>query len=294
MTAGGGLHVTAVFIVARGAGIDRVTMRGYPERSLSLGRMAISHLDPMIETRRGEWRLLCAPEHLELAHSVAARIPPILDSTEVFRDDYRSFVGLIEVEGRRVVVKSPRLKNRSRWIRWTTLFRRGEAVDTIANLWRARSHGAPVADPVFAMEKRVAGKVVDSWMAYFYMDGRRCEPSNYPALVNALQHLHELGWVHGDPHFDNFVWDGERVWILDCRPHRPTFGAISRAYDFVLLRNSRPELGALFGERTRSLGFRSAVAYDRWIHSWRAWKKKVRAALGKPRDTAHAEPLHRD
>src|SRR5690606_23141190 len=194
----------------------------------------------------------------------------------------------------RVVVKSPRLKNRSRWIRWTTLFRRGESFDTIAELWRARRAGAPVADPVFAMEKRAGGRVVDSWMSYFYIDGRRCRPSEYPALVRALESLHRAGWVHGDPHFDNFLWDGTQVRILDCRPRRPFFGAVSRAYDFVLLRNSRPELEPLFGPWTRTFAFRCAVAYDRWIHGWRAWKKRVRAAVGKPRNTTRVEPLHRD
>jgi hypothetical protein len=248
----------------------------------------------MIETRRGEWRLLCAPEHRERADALVGLIPPSSDFAAPLRDDYRSYVGVVQAKGTSIVLKSPRLKNQSRWIRWTTLFRRGEAFDTIAKLWIARKGGAPVADPVFAMEKRAAGQIVDSWMAYFYIDGRRCESPEYPALIRSLESLHAAGWVHGDPHFDNFLWDGTQVRILDCRPRRPSFGSISRAYDFVLLRNSRPELGGLLGDQPRTAAFRCAVAYDRWIHGWRAWKKKIRAAIGKPRNSAHVEPLRRD
>ncbi|MEZ4654634.1 MAG: glycosyltransferase [Candidatus Eisenbacteria bacterium] len=237
----------------------------------------------LIEAERAGWRLRYVPEHRELAVLLAETVPP--RPARVLRDDYRSFVGVLELEGARVVAKSPRLKNRSGWIRWTTLFRSGEAFGAIEGAWNVHQAGVRVPAPILAIERRERGRVVDSWFFYEYVEGRPCARAEYPQLVAALRRLHDAGWIHGDPHFENFLWDGRHVRLLDCRPRRSRWGAMARAYDRVLLRNSRPELAPLL-DLDGSLPVRLAVAYDRWIHHWRGWKKRVRNWIGRPRDTA--------
>ncbi|MBM3285894.1 MAG: hypothetical protein FJY88_00870 [Candidatus Eisenbacteria bacterium] len=228
------------------------------------------------------WLVRAAPGHERLARLLTRFTPPP-PPVEPLRDDYRSYVGVFEVEGRRVVAKSPRMKNRASWNRLTTLLRTGESTATVTACLAVRSDGIPVPEYICSLERRSLGMIVDSWMFYLFVPGVPCGSDQYGLVVESLASLHRAGWVHGDPHIANFLRVGDGVQILDCRPRPARFGSLSECYDFVRLVNSEPDLAPHLGSRARTLPYRVARAYDRAIHGWRDVKREVRSGIGRPR-----------
>ncbi len=119
--------------------------------------------------------------------------------------------------------------------------------------------------------------VVESWLFYSYVEGSPCTAADVPAILALLGRLHALGWVHGDPHIQNFLMVDGRAFMLDPGPHRNRWGRIAEWYDVILLRRSRPELAAVVPIDRSSMAFRAAEAYDRWVHDWRRLKRTVRS-----------------
>ncbi len=238
--------------------------------------------DGLIEFRQNGWLVRAVPAHQELARRLTQFAPPP-PAVEPLRDDYRSYVGVFEVDGLLVVAKSPRLKNEGGWSRFTTLLRSGEAAATVRACLHVRRKAIPVPEYICALERRSRGMIVDSWMFYFFVEATACGRDQYPLVVQTLQLLHQIGWVHGDPHIANFLGNDLGVHLIDCRPRPARFGRWSECYDFVLLVNSRPELARHLGSISGTCAYRLAAAYDRLIHGWRDVKHEVRSGIGRPR-----------
>ncbi|MBM3316834.1 MAG: hypothetical protein FJY75_03180 [Candidatus Eisenbacteria bacterium] len=235
----------------------------------------------MIRRRAAGWTLLGPERHAgSLARlALADDIAPLCRL--VIRDDPRSFVGVLRIAGEDFVAKSPRHKDRRRWIRLTTLFRPGLAFRIASFLEEAWSAGLPVPEPLGALERRRCGGVVESWLFHRYLPGRPCTASDLQPAAAVLRRLHALGWAHGDAHIANFLADGERVWILDAEPRRRIPGGILEAHDLIRLRNSvgggtGAEAIDILGGR-RGLAYRIAGAYDRGVHAARAVKRRLRS-----------------
>ncbi len=179
-------------------------------------------------------------------------------------------------EGADWVAKQPREKNTRLWHRLMTAVQPGEARRSLDHALRLRAQGFAVPEPVAAFEKRRLGLVVDSWFCYEYAPGTPCPENRYPAIIALLGRLHETGRVHGDPHINNFLADGGRVVMLDARTRPALWGAVSRAYDFVLLAKSCPAAARCPEFPSRSVAYRLASLYNRLVRGWRRLKKKIR------------------
>ncbi len=234
----------------------------------------------MLRYRCGHWTVLCVPGAKPLADELAA-LPSIPAScTQVLRDDRHSFVGLLPLAGLTLVVKQQRSKDGRPWIRLTTLLRQGHAFRALRTLHPLREAGIAMPRPLLALEQRSRGMVRESWFVYEYVPGTTCGEDAYGLIVQALQRLHALGWLHGDPHWRNFLTDGNSVYLLDANPVRKRCGLISECYDFILLSNSRPGFAAHLPATPGQAAWRIARAYDTGIHAWRGFKARVRRLLG--------------
>jgi heptose II phosphotransferase len=204
--------------------------------------------------------------------------------SRILRDDQRSFVGLLSLGGESIVAKSPLEKDRRRWSRLVSLGRESHAFRSLRALAALEAAGVPSAHGLLALERRQAGHVVESWLFTRWLEGTPCTAADVPDVIALLDRMHRAGWVHGDAHIQNFVRGSEGVQTLDPGPHRQRFGQISAAYDLILLRNSRPDVGAAFEraqpEAGRSTAFQIASAYDDLIHRWRRIKRTARQWVG--------------
>jgi heptose II phosphotransferase len=237
----------------------------------------------MIVARIADWKLMAAPAHAEsmaalareaLAPGGAPALPQRCHT--ILRDDAHSYVGLLTLEGRTLVAKSPRAKDRRPWIRLTTLLRRGFAARVMLFLEAAQRCGLPVAEPWGALERRRAGMLHESWLLYGHVPGRPCTAADLPRVIATLRRLHACGWVHGDAHIANFLMEGGEAWIIDAEPRRRPWGRVSEAYDFIRLRNSLGGAAQDLLPPRAGAAWRIAQAYDEAVHAWRAVKRRLR------------------
>lgn len=234
--------------------------------------------------RCGEWSALVAPDGAALCRALAGGGSIRERCSRILRDDQRSFVGLLSIGGESIVAKSPLEKDRRAWSRLVSLGRESHAFRSLRALAALETAGVPAAHGLLALERRRRGVVVESWLFTRWVDGEPCGAADVPDAIALLGRMHAAGWVHGDAHIQNFIRGPRGVLVLDPGPHPKRWGRVSEAYDLILLRNSRADVGvavesALPGARS-STAFRIASAYDEWIHRWRRMKRGVRESFG--------------
>jgi ADP-heptose:LPS heptosyltransferase/tRNA A-37 threonylcarbamoyl transferase component Bud32 len=192
------------------------------------------------------------------------------------KNNSRSYLLLIDFNGKPSILKNPREKNTRKWIRATTLYRQGEAFKTIQNLTKLANLGIDTNRPLLAMEKRRMGMVVDSWLVYEYKKGRPCGQEHYPDVVQNLRRFHDQGLLHGDAHIENFIQNNDTVFTIDANIKKPSLGLVSKLYEYLYLQKSAPGIEKHFDLPSNSLAYRVAKSYSQAYWSWRRFKKRKR------------------
>ena len=72
---------------------------------------------------------------------------------KVLKDDQRSYVALIEIQGKRYIYKRPIEKNSRKWQRFLSIFRGSESKREFKNIEKIREVGLNGAVPYLAVEK---------------------------------------------------------------------------------------------------------------------------------------------
>ncbi len=243
---------------------------------------------------QGKWHCLCSDQHREWVLAgvqgvggIEAAVRQCHALSTTLKDNHRSTVTRGELWGREVVAKRPRDKNRRLWMRLSSLLVASEAVATIANLTKLSQAGVESVEPLFAIERRVFGMVVDSWLCYDYREGQRCDQASLPDIVGLLHQMHSAGFRHGDPTWNNFLKGDDGVLFTIDTKAKPCVGEYHKTHDFALLQRdyllqnaeSENENSAVmqdlatFGSLNRSrIGYRLALAYLS-IKTARSWLK---------------------
>jgi thiamine kinase-like enzyme len=202
-----------------------------------------------------------------------------LNILKEIKNNKRSLVLIVSLMGKKFILKSPLEKNRRKWIRFTTLFRNGEAFKTILNMERLNNMGIKTNNPTMAIEKRVFGMVCDSWMLFEYEEGEPCAEEHYALAVQKLKEIHAKDILHGDPQIRNFLYNGKEIITIDCNPKRIWLGNISKAYEYIYLEKSAEGIDKHFTFSRDTLSYRIAKKYSILYWSWRRIKKKIRREI---------------
>ncbi len=192
------------------------------------------------------------------------------------KNNSRSLLVLIDYEGKPILLKNPREKNTRKWIRFTTLYRKGEAFKNLSNLADLAKLQIKSNKPLLAMQKRRWGMVVDSWLVYEFKSGVPSGEAQYPDVVRKLKNFHDHNLLHGDAQIENFIVAENSIITLDAHLKTPLLGSISKFLEYLYLQKSAPGIERFFDLDTGSLAYRIAAAYSRLYWSWRAFKKKKR------------------
>jgi len=212
---------------------------------------------------------------LELFDQVVDRKNDLRHFHEI-KNNRRSLVYRLEFNGLSAILKNPREKNRKKWIRFTTLYRQGEAFRALLNLASLSKSGIASNKPLLAAEKRRFGMVVDSWILYTYENGRACRETDYPAVVETLEEMHTKSRLHGDPQIDNFLIQGNRVITIDSNPKTPLFASIAKYREFFHLQKSAPGIEKHFSLDTNTAAYAAAAVWSKIYWKWRDLKKNRR------------------
>ncbi len=229
--------------------------------------------------KQGDWLLRSDLDQAAMWSDVSS-IPTMIEQFEAFpetlKDNHRSVVRRGVLFGFDVVVKRPIDKNRRIWARLSSLLVESEAVATIANLTKLESAGIPSVRPLFALERRRFGMVVDSWMCYQYREGVPCGPEGRAVVIDMLQRMHRAGFRHGDPSWNNFLIEDEtELFTIDTKA-RPCRGEFDATTDFLLLKHANKlsnfDIGDIATVNQSSIGYWIAVWYMK-VKTFRSFLK---------------------
>ena len=246
----------------------------------------------LVEVKRhGAWRCLCNPRQEQWVHSLV-EIPELLNLlpslTKTLKDNHRSLVMLGELSGKLMIAKQPRDKNKRLWARILSYIEQTEAAQTLVTLERFHELGISSVQPLFVLEKRLLGAVVDSWVCYEYREGTPCTESCVPTIIEMLKHIHLAGFRHNDPNLGNFLLDqsGE-MFVLDSRGRKRT-GYFSDANDFFLFKKINStlvnfQLSDVSHLDSTTWGYRLAAMYNKIKSARSAIKNKFKK--NRPKNT---------
>jgi tRNA A-37 threonylcarbamoyl transferase component Bud32 len=189
---------------------------------------------------------------------------------DIIKDDHRSLVKVIVSNDHRIIAKQPRDKNRRSWARVLTLVRDSEVKRSLRSLSVLRQKGVDTLRPIAAIEKRCWGMVTDSWLLYFFRDGRPCREEELHMVIDTLNAVHHAGFRHDDPHIRNFLHDGKKVFVIDCKG-KPRLGKVSDHFEALSIKREleremegESDILERLNIDTSSLSFRLALAYQRY------------------------------
>lgn len=236
----------------------------------------------------GPVRLKCDGFRLE-ASVPAAEAASLLRA--VLRQRYRVMTPLkdsrpcwaarVDVEGRDLVLKVPKARNRRSWERFLTLFRPGESIRQHRSIETLRRLGQRGPDPILGAERRQAGRVVDGFFLYGFVEGRQATSRDTQAVAEALLELHGQGYLRGDPQAQNFIMEGDQARFIDFKMERPRlFPKLRLLMEYSKFLESLPFGYRYLDEATRdSRTFRLANALQAGLSCLRRWRKGAKQHL---------------
>lgn len=154
------------------------------------------------------------------------------------KDDQRSKVYLIEIDGKKYVYKEPIEKNRRAWQRFLSIFRGGESQREFLNCEKIKKLGFLGPNPILAMEKKFLFMTVGSFFIMEYIEGYPAEIKNLNLVIKNLKAIHESGYLHGDSQLSNFMIKDEKVYLIDCKLSKNILGIIGKMWEFKYLEES--------------------------------------------------------
>lgn len=159
-------------------------------------------------------------------------------TVKVLKNNQRSTVSLINIDGTDYICKIPTEKNRHPWQRILSFFRRGESSREFEALEKLKALGLNAPEPLIALEvKNKFNLITDSFIVMAYIEG-----DIYPPIENILQILkifYKNGLLHGDPQGSNFILskNTNKVYIIDSKIKKNHFGKFSICKEIVYLEN---------------------------------------------------------
>lgn len=225
------------------------------------------------------WRVLSALDEPQSRALCTEIVQGRVQRQLIFRDNWRTLSAYVRVGDRPLLLKIPRARNGRRWERFLTLFRGSDAFRNYRHLERMSELGLNAPEPVLAAEFRRQGVVTDSFVCYHFVEGRRPEPADAPAVLDALKALHRKGYLRSDAQLANFlIGENGEVVFIDFRLKRPWFlTELQKAREVDRFLRSCPEASScLSSTETSSLWFQMAHALENFSFARRRWKRNFR------------------
>lgn len=191
------------------------------------------------------------------------------------KNNQRSLVQLVEISGEQYVYKVPREKNGRKWQRIVNVLRGSDSVRNYQAMEKLEEMNIKSTKALLAGEKRTP-LVVDSFLVMEYLEAEELEKTDYPRVIDTLNYIHSLGYLHGDSQIQNFLKSDNEIIAIDFRLQKNIYGDIGRKYEFIYLSKSLPEIEELYGGMTETLSYKIANLYKEWLHLHGRIRKKLK------------------
>jgi heptose II phosphotransferase len=153
----------------------------------------------------------------------------------------RNYVSIIEVNGEKYVYKEPRNEYKLIQRKIMTIFKKGEALNTLVNVNRIMDLGIDSLAKIYCVvNKRKYGMINFSFLLMEYVEENRCKEVGdrnklHQAIVE-LKKIHKLGCYHGDFNPSNVILTkDEEIKLIDTQLKKDRFFNYKRHYDMITM-----------------------------------------------------------
>ena len=153
----------------------------------------------------------------------------------------RNYVAVIEINGERYVYKEPRNEHKLIQRKIMTIFKKGEALNTLINVNKVMELGIENLAKIYcAVNRREKGMINFSFLLMEYIEeDKNIEVWDRNKLnlgIEKLEKIHELGYYHGDFNPSNIILtkNGE-IKIIDTQLKKDIFFNYRRHYDMITM-----------------------------------------------------------
>ncbi len=192
---------------------------------------------------------------------------------KALKDDKRSKVLVVEINGKQYVYKEPIEKNKRRWQQFINIFRGSESFRSYNSMNKLLKIGVNGPKPYIAIQKFPNF----SCILMEYLDAKIATKPNYPKIVDALKTIHKNGFVHTDANIWNFLEKDSEIFLIDCEMKKTIFGKIEEYFDFVCLSEDIDNHKELYGNIQKEFAYKIAFSYKEFQRFLRRIRKKIRS-----------------
>lgn len=191
----------------------------------------------MIKNRYNDFQLFSFEEkYISLAKDI---LDKKYTTVLKLKDSARNFVAVIELQGKKYVLKEPRNEYRIPQRQFLSLFKDGEALSTLKNIHKLihQYQFTEFVEVYTIGVKRKKGFIIDSFLLMEYIPGViKNDASHKDRAVNLMKKIHEKGIYHGDFNPSNFIFDkDDNIHILDTKGDSFKFGNFRAHYDMITM-----------------------------------------------------------
>lgn len=156
---------------------------------------------------------------------------------EKYKDTERNFVAKIEVLGKIFVLKSPKAETVIPQRKIQTLWKKGEALNTLYNLEKYKNQGLDC----FIVPRAVMVKrglfIQSSYILMDYIEGEKLSTlKDIDEVMEIVKKIHEKGIYHGDLNTSNFIKTEDGIKAIDTQGKQEHLWNFKRSYDILTLK----------------------------------------------------------
>ena len=154
----------------------------------------------------------------------------------ILKNTKRNYVSEIQIDNTSYIFKEPRNEYIIPQRKIFTLFKKGEALTTLINVYKAiiNDNLIEYAKPLLAIVKRKNGMICYSALIQEKIninDSRELDK-----MVEVTKKIHNKGYYHGDCNPSNFMTSKDKVKILDTQAKKMSFGNYRAHYDMLTMK----------------------------------------------------------
>ncbi|MDX8336360.1 MULTISPECIES: lipopolysaccharide core heptose(II) kinase RfaY [Cetobacterium] len=193
---------------------------------------------------------------------------------KALKDDKRSKVLLIEINGNKYVYKIPLEKNKRGWQRIISVIRGSESKREFKNYSRIQKLGFKGPTPIMYWEKRKLGMAIDSFLVTSYVEGKSAKKEDLLLVEKELRKIHDKGYLHGDSQLSNFMVENNEIFLIDAKLMKNKYGKAGETYEFIYLEESCHENIDIYNKN--NLSYKIAKSLNSYLHWIGKLKKTIR------------------